>query len=69
MDYWLECVSIDCELINWVETTAVVLCADKICVYHYTIRDASWEDNDIWTVEMLRSEEQVHEKDQESILI
>ena len=68
MDYWLDCVSIDCESINWVET-AVAFYVQTKSVYHYTIRDASWEDNDIWTVEMPRSEEQVHEKDQESILI
>jgi len=30
-----------------VETVVAILCVDKICVYHYTIRDASWEDNDI----------------------
>ena len=57
VDYWLDSVSIDCESINWVETAVAVLCADKICVHYSTIRDASWEDNDIWTVEMLRSEE------------
>jgi len=33
VDYWLDCVSIDCESINWVETAVAVLCADKICVH------------------------------------
>ena len=43
MDYWLDCVSIDCESINWVETAVAGLCVDKICVHYCTIRDASWK--------------------------
>jgi len=30
-----------------VQTTVAILFADKIYVYHCTIRDASWKDNDI----------------------
>ena len=43
------------------------ICRQNLCVSLHHQR-CFLEENDIWTVETLRSEEQVHEKDQESIL-